>query len=267
MSQAGDLRIAVLGTGRMGRLVIAEVLEADDLALAAVMTRPGSASLGIDAGVLAGRGACGVEVSELCPVDADVLVDFSLPDGLRAALPLLGEAALVSGTTGLDEEDRRLLQRRAERGPVLHAANFSTGVNLLLDLVAQAAKALPDYDLEIVESHHHHKRDAPSGTALALGRSAAEARGVTLEDVVVHGRHGDTGARPPGQIGMHALRLGDVAGEHTVTVAGPGERLVLGHVASSRQTFASGAVRAARWIAGRPAGTYSMRDVLGLHRG
>lgn len=260
-----SLRVAVLGSGRMGRLVIQEVLEAPDLTLAEVLTRPGSDAIGTDAGVLVGKPACGVLVEGLTRApQADVVVDFSLPAGLDAALDLLSGAALVSGTTGLSPETTAKLNRYAQRAPVLHAANFSTGVNLLLDLVERAARALPDYDIEVVEAHHRHKRDAPSGTALALGRAAARGRGITLEDHLVHGRQGETGERPAGQIGMHALRLGDVAGEHTVWLAGPGERVAIGHIATSRATFARGAVLAARWLAGRPAGAYRMAQVLGL---
>jgi len=260
------IRVAVIGAGRMGRLVIGEVLDAPDLELVAAFTAPGTPELGADAGELVGRGPRGVRVTTLDggPIDADVAVDFSHPSGVASAVAQLGATPLVSGTTGLDDVAAAALDRHAARAPVLHAANFSTGVNVLLDLVARAARALPDYDVEIVESHHRHKRDAPSGTALALGRAAADARGRRLEELAVHGRSGDTGERPVGQIGLHALRLGDVAGEHEVFLAGPGERVALAHLATSRATFAQGALRGARWLVGRPPGRYDMRDVLGL---
>lgn len=259
------IRVAVIGTGRMGRLVIGEVLDADDLELVAAFTAPGAAELGGDAGELVGRGRRGVRVTTLdAPVDADVAVDFSHPSGVAAAVRGLGATPLVSGTTGLDPDAVAALDAHAARAPIVHAANFSTGVNVLLDLVARAARALPDYDVEIVESHHRHKRDAPSGTALALGQAAAAARGRALDELAVHGRSGDTGERPSGQIGLHALRLGDVAGEHEVFLAGPGERVALAHLATSRATFAQGALRAARWVVGRAPGRYHMRDVLGL---
>lgn len=261
-------RVAVLGaTGRMGRLVVAGVLGTDDLVLAAAIARERSATVGRDAGELVGVGACGVPISPLNGYsfrDVDVIIDFSLPEALEQALPHLGSAALVSGTTGLSGALRDRLDRRARSNAVLHASNFSTGVNLLLHLVAEAARALPDYDVEIVEAHHRHKEDAPSGTAIALGMAAASARGRELDAVATHGRHGRTGARPAGQIAFHAVRMGDVVGEHDVWLAGAGERVRLGHVASSRATFAQGAIRAARWIVGRPPGRYSMRDVLGI---
>lgn len=249
----------------MGQLVLGEVLDAPDLELVEAFTAPGAPELGRDAGELVGRPACGVSVSTLGgSIDADVAIDFSHPSGLAAAVPQLGSTALVSGTTGLDAAATEAIDRHAARAPVILAPNFSTGVNVLLDLVTRAARALPDYDIEIVESHHKHKRDAPSGTALALGHAAAAARGRKLEDLAVHGRSGDTGERPAGQIGLHALRLGDVAGEHEVFLAGPGERIALAHLATSRATFARGALRAARWIVGRPPGRYHMADVLGL---
>jgi 4-hydroxy-tetrahydrodipicolinate reductase len=219
-------RVAVLGaTGRMGRLVVAE-LEADaDLTLVATVSRARPPRPG-------------------CFADAEVVIDFSLPDALLEALPFLEGRALVTGTTGLDAARAARVDAHAERGPLLAAPNFSVGVTLLLDLVARAAATFPDAEIEIVETHHRHKKDAPSGTALALGRAAA----------------GD-GQRP---VGVHALRGGDVVGDHTVWLLADGERLALTHLASSRTTFARGAVRAARWIAGRPPGRYSLREVLGL---
>jgi 4-hydroxy-tetrahydrodipicolinate reductase len=262
------LSVAVLGaSGRMGRQVVAQVLASPDLRLAAAVTRPGSASIGQDAGTVAGERPAGVPIAALGPLcfdGADVVVDFSLPEALAAALPHLGALPLVSGTTGLPAELNEQLTTQARRAPVLHAANFSTGVTLLLHLAAQAARALPDYDVEIVETHHRLKQDAPSGTALALGQAVAKGRGVDLAAVSVHGRSGRPGVRPAGEIGFHALRGGDVVGEHTVWLLGGGERISLGHSASSRSTFAAGAVRAARWLQSRPAGRYTMADVLGL---
>lgn len=259
------MRVAIVGAGRMGRLVAGEVLSAGDLELVGIHGRVHSDAIGIDVGVLAGLPPCGISVSALpARLDADVVVDVSAPEGLRATLRSLDGAALVTGTTGIPDALQRDLESYASRAPVVQAANFSTGVNLLLDLVARAARALPDYDIEIVEAHHRHKRDAPSGTALALGRAAAAGRGALLADLAVHGRVGDTGERPVGPIGFHALRLGDVVGDHAVWLGGPGERLCLGHVATSRRTFAQGAVRATRWIVGRPPGVHGMADVLGL---
>jgi 4-hydroxy-tetrahydrodipicolinate reductase len=252
-------RIAVLGaTGRMGRMVLAAVLAAEDLQLVAAIGH--SRDLGIDAGALIGLPPAGVAITALAELDADVVIDFSLPEALAAALPRLGKAALVTGTTGKTPD----LSARANAFPVLQAANFSTGVNVLLHVAAEVAAAMPAADVEIVEAHHRLKQDAPSGTALALGDAIARARASSLADHAVHGRSGRPGPRPAGEIGFHALRLGDVVGEHQVWFAADGERVSLGHVASSRATFAAGALRAARWIAGRPAGTYAMADVLGL---
>ena len=214
MSYPPTRPVAVLGaTGRMGRLVVAEVLAHPDTTLAAAVTRPGHPLLGTDAGEVAGAGRSGVALAEVgpdCFGTATVVIDFSLPEGLAAALPHVGRRALVSGTTGLPARTVDSVQAQAGKAPVLVAANFSTGVNVLLDLVARAAQALPDYDIEIVEAHHHHKVDAPSGTALALGHAAAEARGITLEEAQVNGRSGDTGPRRAHEIGLHALRAGDV---------------------------------------------------------
>jgi len=206
-----------------------------------------------------GRGATRAQVAA-----CRVIIDFSLPDGTARLLELVENQALIVGTTGLSPETVAGLAAHAERAPVLRASNFSTGVTLLTELVARAARALPDYDLEIVEMHHRHKRDAPSGTARSLAEAAAFARDVSLSERAIYGREGEVGPRPGGEIGLHAVRGGDVAGEHTVYLAGSGERLMLGHLATSRQAFAEGALRAAAWIADRPAGAYEMRDVLGL---
>lgn len=226
-SEGSTVRVAVLGaTGRMGRRVVALAASEPDVTVVAAV----------------GRGGIGAG----CFADAEVVVDFSLPAGLAAALPHLGDAALVTGTTGLDEETLARLADRSARAPVLTTANFSTGVTLLLDLVERAARVLPEYDVEVIETHHRAKVDAPSGTALALARAAAGGRGTDLG------------------IGIHAVRMGDVVGEHQVWLAGAGERVLLGHVATSRDTFAAGALRAARWIRGRPPGRYAMRDALGM---
>lgn len=201
--------------------------------------------------------------------DADAVVDFSSPELLRRLLEMHGEAlagtALVVGTTGLTPEERAMLARAAERSPVLQAANFSVGVNLLLALAEQAAQVLgEDYDAEIVEAHHRRKVDAPSGTALALGEAIARGRGSDLASARVDGRSGRPGERPRGEIGFHALRGGDVVGEHRVMLIGERERIELAHLAQDRALFAEGALRAVKWIAGKPAGTYTMADVLGL---
>ncbi|MBX2796633.1 MAG: 4-hydroxy-tetrahydrodipicolinate reductase [Myxococcales bacterium] len=258
--------IAVLGaTGRTGRHVVAAVVAHPDAQLVAAIGGPSSAHAGVDAGVLAGIGETGVTVRPCgsgCFGDAEVVVDFSLPSALAAALPWLGSRALVSGTTGLDAQGTAARAAHAERGPLLVASNFSIGVHVLHQLVARAVEALPDADIEIVEAHHRHKRDAPSGTALALAATATTARKLP-PDALRHGRSPATiGARQADHIGMHAVRGGDVAGEHQVMLLAEGERVVLTHAASSRATFARGAVRAALWIQGKTAGTYSLSDVL-----
>jgi 4-hydroxy-tetrahydrodipicolinate reductase len=198
---------------------------------------------------------------------SDVIIDFSAVAGLESLLKqdLTGKA-LVIGTTGLTPEINQALQATARKSAVLVAANFSVGVNLLLGLVAAAARVLAaaDYDVEIVEAHHKRKVDAPSGTALALARAIAGARGAPLEELRRDGRSGETGARPAGEIGIHALRGGDIVGEHRVHFIGGRERIEIAHSAQDRALFAEGALRAADWIAGKPAGTYSMKDVLGL---
>lgn len=258
------MRIAVYGaTGRMGRLVLAEVLQDPDLVLHAALTRPGSPHLGANAGELAGVGHTGerIQADLTALVGADVIIDFSQPDGLRALLDT-ATAPIVSGTTGLSAEDEQAVQRFAKRAPILLAANFSTGVAVLRHLVRQAAALLPDWDAEIVESHHKHKVDAPSGTARALVASVEDGRGQQV--VHVHGRAGPVGPRTPGTIGVHALRLGDVIGEHSLSLGGSGEILRLAHSATERRVFAVGAVRAARWIHQRPAGRYDFAQVVGL---
>lgn len=261
------MRLAVVGAGgRMGRLVLGEALDDAQIDVVAALERPDSELLGVGVGSLVGRsGGPEVEAVSAAALDrAEVIVDFSLPAGLARTLDVLSGQALVTGTTGLDAELRARLDAYAAVGPLVAAANFSTGVTLLLDLAARAAAALPGAAVEVVEAHHRHKRDAPSGTALALGRAVATARGQELGDVAVHGRHGHTGERPPADIAFHALRGGDIAGEHQVWLIEDGERLTLGHVAHSRLTFARGALRAARWVAGRGPGQWTMAQVLGL---
>lgn len=254
-------------TGRMGRALGRLIADAEDLrALGGIAPGPppeGAPALGYPEIVPAD--ACGEMLRR-----ADALIDFSAPEQLAALLDgyaddFAGRALLV-GTTGLDDGLVARLDALADTTAVLVAANFSVGVNLLLGLVRQAARALPaaEYDIEIVEAHHGRKADAPSGTALALGRAAAEARGVDLDDVRTDGRSGRPGARPPGEIGIHALRGGEVAGEHIVHFLGGRERIALVHSAASRDLFADGALVAARWMAGKGPGRYSMEDVLGL---
>jgi 4-hydroxy-tetrahydrodipicolinate reductase len=266
-----DLKIGVVGcAGRMGQMVIRQITETEGCVVAGGTEPAGSAAVGADLGVLAGLDPLGVAATDdpaamIAAVDA--VIDFTIPAATaeHARLAAQAEAVLVAGTTGLDAEQEDSVTRAARHVPVIRAPNFSIGVTLLLALTEQVAGILgPDYDIEIVEMHHRHKVDAPSGTAIGLGEAAAAGRGVALEAVKKSGRDGHTGARPAGEIGFATLRGGDVVGDHTVVFAGDGERLELTHKAASRQVFAAGAVRAALWGRGRPAGLYSMKHVLGF---
>lgn len=268
MSASSTVRVAINGAaGRMGRRLVALCGETKGLVLAAALESAGHESLGADAGELAGVGRLGVAVAERLPASGvDVLIDFSLPAGTKVRLGECAAAgvAMVIGTTGLDAEAEKLLAAAARKVPVVHAPNMSVGVNVLLKTAADLARALgPSYDVEIVESHHRFKKDAPSGTALGLAKAIAEATGRNLADKACYGREG-TCPRGEGEIGIHAVRAGDIVGEHTIIYGALGERVELRHVASTRDTFVRGALRAALWVAGRPAGLYSMQDVLGL---
>lgn len=264
-------RIAILGAaGRMGRALIATVAATPGATLAAAIDRAEAPVLGSDAGTLAGLEPLGLPVtSDLAAAleVSDVLIDFTRPEGTLAALAACRVAGkpIVIGTTGLSTEQAAAVTQASRQLAVCQAANFSVGVNVLLKLVEDAARTLGDaYDVEIVEAHHRHKVDAPSGTALALGEAAARGLQRNLREVAVYGREGCTGARASETIGFATVRGGDVIGDHTVMYLGEGERVELTHKASSRLNFAGGAIRAALWLHGRPAGAYSMRDVLAL---
>ncbi|MBW2736306.1 MAG: 4-hydroxy-tetrahydrodipicolinate reductase [Deltaproteobacteria bacterium] len=272
MTRSKQIRVGVAGAaGRMGQMLVREVVGTEGLVLGAATEMAGHAALGRDAAVVAGLEPCGVELSAQ-PRDLvthiDVAIDFTTP---AHSIDLAKQAAktgcrLVIGTTGLDETQRTQLQHAAKNTSIVWAPNMSVGVNVLLRLVAEAARLLgPDFDLEIVEAHHKHKVDAPSGTALRIAEVLAEAtadRG-SLDARACHGREGIS-PREPAQIGLHSVRGGDVVGDHTVLYCGEGERLELIHRASSRQTFTRGAARAAQWVAHRAPGLYDMQDVLDL---
>ena len=266
-----DLEIGVIGAaGRMGAAVVHEISETEGCVLVAAADDAGHPALGEDAGTRAGLGALGV------PIGADpaqvfersgVVIEFSLPDATTRHVEMAAAAATphVIGTTGLDAAQERAVRDAAQRAPIVVAPNMSLAVNILFALTRQVAGILDDrFDIEIFEMHHKHKVDAPSGTALGLGRAAAEGRGVSLDAVSQMARQGQTGARGRGDIGFAVLRGGDVVGEHTVTFAVEGERLELTHKASSRRIFSRGAVHAARWAPGQAPGLYGMADVLGL---
>jgi len=259
------MRLAIVGaSGRMGRAVVRLAREAG----AEIVCAIGASDMGRDAGELAGVGAIGTSVTDsvgaIEHARAAVVIDFSAPAVTLALAPIAAAAkcAVVSGTTGLTDEGSEALALAAKRVPVLWEPNMSLGVHALSQLVAQAVGLLADWDIEIVETHHRAKIDAPSGTALRLAEVAQRARAGATR--LVHGRQGKPGARSTGEIGMHALRGGDVIGDHTVHLMGGAERIELTHRATNRDVFAHGAVRAALWIAGKPAGPYSLRDVLGL---
>jgi 4-hydroxy-tetrahydrodipicolinate reductase len=264
-------RVAVVGcAGRMGRMNLAAIHATEGCVIAGGCDQPGNPAVGCDLGQLIGAGPLGIAVGD-DPValfaQADAVIDFTSPAATRrhAALAAQAEVVYVVGTTGLGAEEQAVIEKAAIQTVVVQAANMSLGVNLLQLVTEQVARALdPDYDIEIVEMHHRHKVDAPSGTALMLGEAAAKGRGVSLDAVARKAREGQVGARPRGEIGFATLRGGDVAGEHSVIFAAEGEQIVLTHKATSREVFAKGAVKAALWGRGKPAGLYSMRDVLGL---
>ncbi|MDR7035354.1 MULTISPECIES: 4-hydroxy-tetrahydrodipicolinate reductase [Methylobacterium] len=265
------MRLVVVGAdGRMGRMLIRAVAEADGCSLAGAIERAGSAALGQDAGTLAGLPPLGVPVTDdPLPVfaAAEGVLDFTTPAATTHFAELAAQARIVHvvGTTGLSEGDLAKLAAAAHHARIVRSGNMSLGVNLVASLVRKVAAALgEEFDIEIVEMHHRMKVDAPSGTALLLGEAAAEGRGVRLPDVRVSTRDGQTGARRPGDIGFATLRGGTVVGDHSVTFAGPGERITLSHHAEDRGIFARGAVKAALWAFPQRPGLYSMTDVLGL---
>jgi 4-hydroxy-tetrahydrodipicolinate reductase len=257
------IRCAVAGAGgRMGERVLALAAADRGVAVVAAWVGPGSSRLGQPVAGLAGLAYSIVGAAAVPP---QVVVDFSGPAGFDPVLAWCRAqgAALVCGSTGLAPEQHRALADAAGSIPVLWSANFALGVAVLARAVAAAARALPDWQVEIVEAHHAGKRDAPSGTALALGEAVAGARGQSLAQQAVFARHGDDGRRDPAAIGFAVLRAGDIVGEHTVILAGPGERLEFGHRAGDRGIFARGALRAAHWLAGRAPGAYRFEDTLG----
>ena len=261
--------VAIHGaSGRMGRMLLRAVAETDGVRLVGALDAPGSEWLGRDAGELepAAKGVTVTDDAVEVMAGAQAVIDFSTPAASLeiAGLAAQARAACVIGTTGFTEAQEEALEPPSRHCPIVKAGNMSLGVNLLTGLVRQVAEALPGWDVEVVEAHHRHKVDAPSGTALMLGEAAAEARGVRLSDVAERGRDGITGARGEGAIGFSAIRGGDVVGEHDVVFHAPGERVVLRHLATDRAIFARGAVQAAIWAQGRKPGRYDMDDVLGL---
>ena len=266
-----DVKIGIVGaSGRMGQAVIRQVAETVGCTVIAACEAPGSAAVGADAVERTGLGASGVITGDDAAAvfsQSDAVIEFSTPAASleHASIAEKSRTVHVIGTTGLDSDQTASLARAGQSTPIVWAPNMSLAVNILFALSEQVARLLDeDFDIEIVEMHHRHKIDAPSGTALALGRAAAAGRGVVLDQVATRARDGVTGPRRRGDIGFAVLRGGDVVGDHTVTFAADGERLELSHKAGGRQIFARGAVRAALWAMNKPPGLYAMADVLGL---
>ena len=264
-------RISIIGAaGRMGKILLQAVHDANDVSLGAAIVSPNSSLVGVDAGELSGIGKLGVTLQpslQAVADDFDVLIDFTTPALSLQNLSVCAELgkAIVIGTTGFNDEELQGLNGFADTLPIVFAPNMSVGINLLLDILHRTASVLSDdYDVEIIETHHRHKVDSPSGTALRLGEVVAGALGRDLKDCAVYGREGMVGPRGAKEIGFETIRAGDVVGDHTVLFASEGERIEITHKASSRMTFAKGAVRACTWLQNKPNGLYDMQDVLGL---
>lgn len=264
-------RIAITGAaGRMGRALIEAIQQSETAQLSVALERPGSSVIGADAGEVAGIGALGIKLVDdirAAVEDFDVLIDFTRPDVTEANLEVCLDAGkkIVIGTTGFGEQQKAFIEEASRKIGVVFAPNMSIGVNLCFKLLDMAARIMGDYtDIEVIEAHHRHKLDAPSGTALRMGEVVANALGRDLKECAVYGREGITEERDRKTIGFETIRAGDIVGEHTVMFADIGERVEITHKASSRMSFARGAVRAAGWLAGKDAGLYDMQDVLGL---
>jgi 4-hydroxy-tetrahydrodipicolinate reductase len=266
------IKVGVLGAnGRMGRVLIDAVHRHAEVALSFASVRQGSPFEGVDAGELAGISKQNIDLttlSESLTNDADILIDFTLPEALALSLEyaIRRNKPIVIGTTGLDKTQLALIDNAAMKIPIVFAANYSVGVNLMLSLVATAAKVMgKDADIEIIEAHHRFKKDAPSGTAMVIGERIANTLNRDLAKCAVYGREGDTGERDSQTIGFATVRAGDIVGEHTALFATLGERIEITHKASNRLTFANGALTAALWLTAKTPGLYSMQDVLNLN--
>ncbi len=266
------LKIGIVGAGgRMGRQLIQAVCNAEGVELGAAFERQGSSLIGADAGELAGVGALGIKVQENLEAEManfDVLIDFTRPEGTLAHIQscVAHQKSMIIGTTGFDDVGKQAIQAASEKIGIVFASNYSVGVNLVFKLLEKAAKVMGDYcDIEVIEAHHRHKVDAPSGTALSMGEHIAKTLGRDLKTHGVFSREGITGERNRTDIGFSTIRAADVVGEHSVWFADIGERVEISHKASSRMTFANGAVRAAKWIADKKQGLFDMTDVLDLN--
>ena len=269
--QDAQIRVAIAGAGgRMGRQLIQAALQREGVSLGAALARAHSSLVGVDAGELAATGRLDIRINDSLEAivnDFDVLIDFTRPEGTMAYLEFCRRhgKGMVIGTTGFDEAGKQAIAAAAQEIPIVFAANFSVGVNVMLKLLEDTARVIgEETDIEIIEAHHRHKVDAPSGTALAMGEAIAEAMDKDLSQCAVYSREGHTGERVPGSIGFATVRAGDIVGEHTAMFATDGERVEITHKASSRMTFANGAVRSALWLKDKKTGLYDMRDVLGF---
>ena len=264
------LNIAITGaSGRMGQMLVEAIGQASDTRLTGALDIAGAASIGIDAGAFLGQPAGVAITSDLAVAlaDAAFVIDFTRPEGTLKLLPYCAQHGikLIIGTTGFDDAGKAAITAAAQKTAIVFAPNMSVGVTVTMKLLEMAAKSFAEgYDIEIIEAHHRHKIDAPSGTALMMGEVIAGAQGRTLADVAVYDRHGMTGARDPASIGFTAIRGGDIVGDHTALFAGIGERIEITHKSSSRVTYAHGALRAVRFLASKPTGLFDMQDVLGL---
>ncbi len=265
------VKVVVAGaSGRMGGRLVSLIKESSDLQLVGAVERKGHTAIGADAGDVAGCGRIGVAVTDNLTAlaeRADVLIDFTAPDVSLAHMAVMAayRKTMVIGTTGLSAKQLAELQKLAKQIPCVFSPNMSVGVNVILKVLAEMARTFgEDYDIEVTEAHHRLKKDAPSGTALKIAQVLADATGRNLDKVAAYGRKGMIGERKRGEIGIQVIRAGDIVGDHTVLFGGPGERIEVTHRAHSRDTFARGALRAARWVVTRPPGLYDMHDVLGL---
>lgn len=265
------LKIGIVGAGgRMGRNLMAAVQKAEGVVLSAAFERKGSSLIGADAGDVVGIGTIGVKISDDLSQnsDFDVLIDFTRPEGTleHLAFCVAKSKKMIIGTTGFDDAGKKAIAEAAEKISIVFASNYSVGVNLVFKLLEKAAKVMGDYcDIEVIEAHHRHKVDAPSGTALSMGEHIAKTLGRDLKTHGVFAREGITGERKRDEIGFATIRAGDVVGEHSVWFADEGERVEIAHKASSRMTFAKGAVRAAKWLESKQYGLFDMTDVLDLN--
>jgi len=262
------IKLVIIGAGgRMGRRIVSLAIESGRFDIVGTVDRPGHPDIGKDSGLMAGSGPIGVMLADTYPAAAaQVAIDFSQPEAMDATINYCLEknVTLVSGTTGLSEKQREKLKSAARKIPILYATNMSVGMNVMFGLVGKVASMLgPEYDVEIVEQHHRFKKDAPSGSALTLAENICNATGRDFPESLTHGRSGTDAVRQKGDVGMHAVRAGDITGIHSIIFGGLGETITLNHTANSRDTFVRGALRAAEWLVGKKAGFYSMTDVLG----